>query len=185
MRNSFWAYLIAIVVGGISLFVKAALPEQPWLAPALFYLAIVIALLASLGLAHHTALWSRIVARTPRSRLTDGTKRVDGKTANAAARVQVPSLRDRLGQYRCCRSSPRMWPAIPPQRCEDKARTDDTEAATYDKVCCLMTRRLLSHQPFSAVTIHTDPPSETLSPCWTDSRAVRIERVTASTKEAG
>ena len=53
MRISLWAYLIAIAVGGISLFVKAALPEQPWLAPALFYLAIVIALLATLGLTRY------------------------------------------------------------------------------------------------------------------------------------
>jgi fatty acid desaturase len=52
MRKSFWVCLIAIAVGGISLLVKAALPEQPWLAPALLYLAIVIALLATLSLAH-------------------------------------------------------------------------------------------------------------------------------------
>jgi hypothetical protein len=73
----------------------------------------------------------------------------------------------------------------PAEGARKKPATDDTEAATYDKVCCLMARRLLSHQPFSAVTIHTDPPSETLSPCWTDARAARIERVTASTKGAG
>jgi hypothetical protein len=92
MRNSFWACLIAIAVGGISLLVKAALPEQPWLAPALFYLAIVIALLAALGLAHDMGLLSRLAAKTRLSRQVHaGTHPADGKTAaNAAARVQVP-----------------------------------------------------------------------------------------------
>ena len=91
MRNSFWAYLIAIAVGGISLFFKAAVPEQPWLAPALFYLAIVIASLATLGLAHNMGVWRRVAARTRRSPLAAGTQPADGKTTtSAAARVQVP-----------------------------------------------------------------------------------------------
>ena len=80
--------LIAIAVGGISLFVKAALPEQPWLAPALLYLAIVIALLATLSLAHDMGLLSRVAAKTRQSRQAHaGTHPADGK---AAARVQVP-----------------------------------------------------------------------------------------------
>ena len=92
MRNSFWACLIAIAVGGISLFVKVALPEQPWLAPALFYLAIVIALLATLGLAHDMGLLSRVAARMRHSHLAQaGTHPADGKAAvNVAAPVQVP-----------------------------------------------------------------------------------------------
>jgi hypothetical protein len=92
MRNSFWACLIAIAVGGISLLVKVALPEQHWLAPALFYLAIVIALLATLGLAHDMGLLSRLAAKTRQSRRgRAATHPADGKaTATAAARVQVP-----------------------------------------------------------------------------------------------
>ena len=92
MRNSLWACLIAIAVGGISLFVKAALPERPWLALALFYLAIVIALLATLGLAHDMGLLSRVAARMRHSRQARaGTHPADSKVAaNVAARVQVP-----------------------------------------------------------------------------------------------
>jgi hypothetical protein len=92
MRSSFWACLIAIAVGAISLFVKAALPEQPWLAPALFYLAIVVALFATLGLAQEMGLLSRVAARMRQSRQARaGTHPADGKAAaNAAARVQVP-----------------------------------------------------------------------------------------------
>jgi hypothetical protein len=91
MRKSFWVCLIAIAVGGISLLVKAALPEQPWLAPALLYLAIVIALLATLSLAHDMGLLSRVAAKTRQRQAHAGAHPADGKTAaNAAAHVQVP-----------------------------------------------------------------------------------------------
>ena len=92
MRNSFWACLIAIAVGAISVFVKAALPEQPWLAPALFYLAIVVALFATLGLAHEMGLLSRAASRMRHSRQARaGTHPADGKAAvNVAGHVQVP-----------------------------------------------------------------------------------------------
>ena len=124
MRKSFWVCLIAIAVGGISLLVKAALPEQPWLAPALFYLAIVIALLSTLSLAHDMGLLSRVAAKTRQSRQAHaGAHPADGKTAaNAAAMSKYLDLRAQLAQYRCFRSSPRVWPAIPPQRSEEKTR---------------------------------------------------------------
>jgi hypothetical protein len=66
MRNSLWACLIAIAVGCIALIATAALPEQPWLAAVLFYLAIVFALFATLGLAHDLGLLSRVALRMRR-----------------------------------------------------------------------------------------------------------------------
>jgi hypothetical protein len=121
MRNSFWACLIAIAVGGISLLIKAALPEQHWLAPALFYLTIVIALLATLGLVHDFGLFSRVAAN--RARRVPGRIRLTAKLLQTQQHVsKYPDLRAQLAQYRCCRSSPRVRPAIPPQRCEEKTR---------------------------------------------------------------
>jgi hypothetical protein len=93
MRNSFWSYLIAIAVGCIAFIARTALPEQPWLAAALFYLAIVFALFATLGLAHDLGLLSRVALRMRRHSpmAPTATQPADGKTApNPAARVQVP-----------------------------------------------------------------------------------------------
>jgi hypothetical protein len=77
-------------VGGISQFV--AFPEQPWISRALFYLAIVITLLATLGLAHAIGLLGSVATRMRRSRLArTGTQPADDKTSrNAAVRTQVP-----------------------------------------------------------------------------------------------
>jgi hypothetical protein len=67
---------------------QSRLAEQPWLAPALFYLAIVIALLATLGLAHDMGLLSRVAARMRHSHLARaGTHPADGE---AAVNVAVP-----------------------------------------------------------------------------------------------
>src|SRR5262245_24688342 len=91
MRHSYWACLIAIAVGGCCLFVKAIFGQQ-WLATGLSYLAILIALLATLGLAHDSGLWSRIAARRRHSTIGHaGKQRASAQgAANVTARVQVP-----------------------------------------------------------------------------------------------
>ena len=116
MRNSFWACLVAIAVGGISLLVKAALPDQPWLAWALFYSAIVIGLLAILGLARDTGLPSRTDARMRTSRVGDaGTQAADRKSAaNAGARAQVPRPAGPVGPVPVLQKQPRGVPADNP-----------------------------------------------------------------------
>ena len=123
MRNSFWAYLIAIAVAGISLFVKAALPDQPWLAPALFYLAIVIALLATLGLAHDMGLLSRVAAKTRHSRQARaGTHPADGKAAvNVAGHVQVPRPAGPAGPVPVLQKQPKSVPANGPPAAQGKS----------------------------------------------------------------
>jgi len=64
MHNALWGYGIAIALACASLFVKAeAFPNMPWLGLALLLLALLIALLASLGLAHDKGWLSRIALR--------------------------------------------------------------------------------------------------------------------------
>ena len=123
MRNSFWACLIAIAVGGISLFVKAVLPEQPWLAPALFYLAIVIALLATLGLAHDMGLLSRVTARMRHSHLAHaGTPPADGKAAaKVAAHVQVPRPAGPVGPVPVLQKQPKSLTGATPAELPGKS----------------------------------------------------------------
>ena len=123
MRNSFWACLIAIAVGGISLFVRAALPEQHWLAPAFFYLAIVIALLATLGLAHDMGLLSRVAAKTRQSRQAHaGAHPADGKTAaTAAAHVQVPRPAGPVGPVPVLQKQPKSLTGATPAELTGKS----------------------------------------------------------------
>ena len=119
MRNSFWACLIAIAVGGISLLIKAALPEQHWLAPALFYLTIVIAWLATLGLVHDFGLFSRVAAKSRQARA--GTHPADGKAAaNAAARVQVPRPAGPAGPEPVLQKQPKSAAGDPPAEVRGK-----------------------------------------------------------------
>ena len=61
---------------------------------------------------------------------------------------------------------------------------DKTVDHRHDQVVGGATPHLLD-QLLSAVAIQTEPPSEILSPCWTDARASRIERATASTRSGG
>jgi hypothetical protein len=62
MHNSVWGYLIAIAIGLMSQFIKDAFPSLPWLGPALFYLALLIALLATLGIARERGWFGRFAA---------------------------------------------------------------------------------------------------------------------------
>jgi hypothetical protein len=64
MHNALWGYAIAIALACASLFVKdKAILNVPWLGFALALLACLIALLASLGLAHGKGWLSRITLR--------------------------------------------------------------------------------------------------------------------------
>jgi len=64
MHNALWGYAIAIALACASLFVKdKAFPNVSWLGFASALLACLIALLASLGLAHEKGWLSRITLR--------------------------------------------------------------------------------------------------------------------------
>jgi hypothetical protein len=64
MHNPIWGYAIAIALACASLSVKdEAFPNVPWLGFALALLACLIALLASLGLAHGKGWLRRITLR--------------------------------------------------------------------------------------------------------------------------
>jgi|RhiMethySRZTD1v2_1073278.scaffolds.fasta_scaffold30748_5 hypothetical protein len=128
MRKSLWGYLIAIAVGGISQFV--AFPEQPWISRALFYLAIVIALLATLGLAHAIGLLGSVATRMRRSRLArTGTQPADGKTArNAAVRTQVPRPAGPVGPVPVLQKQPKNVPADAPGAARGQNPQSSTDA---------------------------------------------------------
>jgi hypothetical protein len=124
MRNSLWACLIAIAVGCIALIARAALPEQSWLAAALFYLAIVFALFATLGLAHDLGLLSRVALRMRRHSpmAPAATQPADGKTAaNLAARVQVPRPAGPAGPVPVLQKQPKSVPADGPAAAQGKS----------------------------------------------------------------
>jgi len=131
MRNSFWACLIAIAVGCIALIARAALPEQPWLAAVLFYLAIVFALFATLGLAHDLGLLSRVALRMRRHSpmVPAATQPADGKTAaNPAARVQVPRPAGPAGPVPVLQKQPKSVPADGPAAAQGKSPKGPIEA---------------------------------------------------------
>jgi hypothetical protein len=81
MHNSLWGYLLAMAVGGMSQFIKDQFPSVTWLGPTLFWLAVAIALVATLGLMYETGRlqkywtfarswrfrvpWERVVPRAP------------------------------------------------------------------------------------------------------------------------
>ena len=128
MRKSLWGYLIAIAVGGISQFV--AFPEQPWISRASFYLAIVIALLATLGIAHAMGLLASVATRLRRSRLArTGTQPADGKTpTNAAARIQVPRPAGPVGPVPVLQKQPKNVPTDAPVAARGKNPQSSTDA---------------------------------------------------------
>lgn len=124
MRNSLWACLIAIAVGCIALIARAGLPEQPWLAAALFYVAIVFALFATLGLAHDLGLLSRVALRMRRHSpmAPAATQPADGKpAANPAARVQVPRPAGPAGPVPVLQKQPKSVPADGPAAAQGKS----------------------------------------------------------------
>jgi hypothetical protein len=96
MHLSLWSYLIAIAMGGMSQFVKVTLPDLPWLSSALFWFAVLIALLATLGFAHGKGWLSRVGSSMPgsglRSSLVQSAMKPpdDGRPRQAAPRAQAP-----------------------------------------------------------------------------------------------
>jgi|RhiMethySRZTD1v2_1073278.scaffolds.fasta_scaffold37973_4 hypothetical protein len=128
MRNSVWGYLIAIAAGGISQIV--AFVEQPWLSQALLYLAIVIALLATLGLTHALGLLRSIATgmRSPRLERT-GTLPADGKTpTNAAARIQTPRPAGPAGPVPVLQKRPTDVPTAAPGAVRGKNPQNSSDA---------------------------------------------------------
>ena len=128
MRNSVWGYLIAIAAGGISQIVAFA--EQPWLSQALLYLAIVIALLATLGLTHALGLLRSIATgmQSPRLERT-GTLPADGKTpTNAAARIQMPRPAGPAGPVPVLQKRPTDVPIAAPGAVRGKNPQNSTDA---------------------------------------------------------
>jgi hypothetical protein len=128
MRNSIWGYLVAIAVGGISQFV--AFPEQPWISQALLYLAIVIALLATLGLVHGMGLLDSVATTMRRSRLArTEAQPADGKTpTNAAARIQVPRPAGPAGPVPVLQKRPQNVPIEAPGAARGKNPQSSTDA---------------------------------------------------------
>ena len=51
MRHTLLGYFVAIAVGGMAQFVKVVFPDLSWLSSALFFLGLLIALLATLSFA--------------------------------------------------------------------------------------------------------------------------------------
>jgi hypothetical protein len=97
MHNSLWGYGIALAIGGMSLFVKEVFPDLTWLGAGLLCLALLLALLATLGFAHDQGWLSRIdVSFLRRSRPRATLVKVAMKTSDdasprqAAPRAQAP-----------------------------------------------------------------------------------------------
>ena len=128
MRNSIWGYLIAVAAGGISQIVAFA--EQPWLSQALLYLAIVIALLATLGLTHALGLLDSVATTMRRSRLArTRAQPADGKTpTNAAARIQTPGPAGPAGPVPVLQKRPTDVPTAAPGAVRGKNPQNSSDA---------------------------------------------------------
>ena len=115
LHNSLWGYLIAVAIGGMSQFVKDAFPNQPWLGPALLYLTLLIALLATLGVMHEQGwlkraanLLRRWLLRAPRERIDSA---ADAPFRKPQPRVREPRPAGPAGPVPVLRTEPKMAPA--------------------------------------------------------------------------
>lgn len=65
MQNRRWTYVFAIAIGGLSLLLKNAFPDLNWLSWGLFFLALLIALLATLRFAYDEGRHGNVASLLP------------------------------------------------------------------------------------------------------------------------
>src|SRR5262245_21945575 len=109
---------------------SSSLSQQPWISQALLYLAIMIAFLATLGLAHAMGLLGSVATRMRLSHLVrTGTQPVDGKApTNAAARIQVPRPAGPVGPVPVLQKQPKNLPTDAPVASRGKNLQSSTDA---------------------------------------------------------
>jgi hypothetical protein len=94
MHHTLLGYLVVIAIGGMSQFVKVIFPDLSWLSSALFFLALLIALLATLSFARDkgwlgATLLRRWGHRSPQVR-AERMPSDDRSSRQAAPRAQAP-----------------------------------------------------------------------------------------------
>jgi hypothetical protein len=95
MRNRLGTYVIAMAIGGISLYLLKAFPDLNWLGWGLLVLAFLLALLATLSFAYDKGRHGNVASllsssRPPTPMKVEMNPSVDRSPSQATPRVQVP-----------------------------------------------------------------------------------------------